>query len=266
MLMTMDTAEHYKTFDPDEFLKTYYSDVNVPDRILFRLESLHRAYQGLPPSGLKVLDFGAGPSIFTVISAASRASEIIMADVAESNRAALRKWLKRDPTAFDWSPYFNHVVQKLEGPQQPDGERAAREREEKVRQVVKEVVRCNISEDPPVQEGFEGPYDVVMDSWCLAYACTTNEMYEKGIAKLVGLLNPGGTLMIFASQRSKPSSYVLGSASFPALAMTEEYVTKVLRQQGLTEVSVTLHGRVDSANPIDLTDPTGYIFVTATKI
>ena len=68
--------------------------------------------------------------------------------------------------------------------------------------------------------------------------------------------------MILASQRSKPSSYVLGSASFPALAMTES-ITKVLRQQGLTEVSV---GRVDSANPIELTDPTGYIFFTAMKV
>ena len=257
------TGEQYQAFDPEDYLKTTYYDVNVPDKILFRLESLHRAYQ-LLPSFLKVLDYGAGPAIFTVISAASRASEIVLADVAEGNRKALWKWLSRDPTAFDWSPFFDHVVQKLEG----KGEGEAREREERVRQVVQDrVVYCDINEDPPVQRGFEGPYDVVMDSWCLAYACARKEMYEKGIAKLAGLLKPGGTLMIFASQRNQPGSYMVGSTTFNSLPLNGEYISKVVQEQGMCEVSVNLRSREETNNPLYSRDPTniGYMFITAKK-
>ena len=255
----MASGEQYKAFNAEDYLRTVYYDVNIPDKILFRLESLHRAYQALPPS-LKVLEYGAGPAVLTVISTARCASEIVLADIAEYNRRALWKWLRRDPTAFNWSPFFDHVVQKLEG----KVEEEAREREEKLRQVVKDVIHCDINEDPPVQKGFEGPYDVVMDSWCLAPACETREAYEKGIAKLAGLLKPGGTLMIFASQRTQPGSYSAGSAVFKSLPLSGEYVAKVLQEQGFSEVSVNLRSREGTSNDTDPTT-TGYMFVTAKK-
>ena len=261
-LAMASTSQQYKSFDAEDYLGNTYHDVNAPDKILFRLESLHRAYHVLP-SSLKVLDYGAGPVILPSISAAGRASEIVLADVSDSNREALRKWLKGDPTAFNWSPVIDHVVQKLEG----KGEEEAREREVKVRQVVKDIVHCDINEDPPVQEGFEGPYDVVMDSWCLAYACATREIYEKGIGKLAGLLKPGGTLMIFASERNKPGSYVVGSTMYKSLPLNGEYLAKVLQEQGLSEVSVKTCSRIDSNNLLDNRDSTntGYIFATAKK-
>ena len=67
---------------------------------------------------LKVLDYGTGPVICYVISAAGRQSEIILSDPAHANREALKKWLLNEPSAFDWTLHFNHVVQKLE----PDAE------------------------------------------------------------------------------------------------------------------------------------------------
>ncbi len=48
------------------------------------------------------------------ISASSRASEIVLADYNKLNIEFLKKWLK-DPTIYDWSPYFKHVVENLEG-------------------------------------------------------------------------------------------------------------------------------------------------------
>ncbi len=257
------TGEQYRLFDADQYLKTTYYDVNISDKVLFRLDSLHRTYQDLP-SGLSVLEYGAGPTIFPVISAAARASEIVLADVGEGNREALWKWLGRDPTAFNWSPFFDHVVQKLEG----KSEEEARAREERVRLVVKDVVHCDINEDPPVMKGFEGPYDVVMDSWCLANACATREIYEQGIAKLAGLLKPGGHYMIFATQREQAGSYVVGSSRYQALPLSGDYLTKVVQDQGLSEVTLSLCDRQDTGHPLDDRDPTntGYMFVTARKL
>ncbi len=256
------TGEQHHSFDADDYLRSTYWDVNIPDKILFRLESFHKAFQTLPPS-LKVLDYGAGPAMLTVISAAGRASEVVLSDVAESNREALRKWLGRDPTAFNWSPFFDHVVQKLEG----KSEEEAREREERVRQVVKDVVHCDIDKDPPITKGYEGSYDVVIDSGCLQAACTTTETYEKGITKLASLLKPGGTLMIFTTQREQNGSYVVGSKTYKTLALTGQYVTEVVQEQGFLEVSLNLCSRQSTDATRDNRDFTtsGYIFVTAKK-
>ncbi len=258
--MATRTGEQHQSFDADDYLRKQYSDVNNPDRVLFRLESFHKAFQRLP-SSLKALDYGSGPAILTVISAAARASEIVLSDVAESNLQALRKWLEHDPTAFNWSPFFDHVVQKLEG----KSEEEAREREERVRQVVKDVVHCDIDNDPPISKGFEGPYDVVIDSGCLAAACTTTESYNVGVAKLASLLKPGGTPIIFTSQREKTGAYTVGSKIYNVLALNGEYVTKVLQDKGFSEIIVNLY-RFERCNPRDESDITvGYLFITAKK-
>ena len=63
---------------------------------------------------MKILDYGCGPSLPNSISAASKASEIVLADYAVSNREHLQKWVDRDSSARDWTPY---IVQTLEGRQ-----------------------------------------------------------------------------------------------------------------------------------------------------
>ena len=125
---TMEDTADRKVFDTDGYLATRYGDTTVKDRLQFLLDGHHEVFQSLPYS-LKVLDFGSGPVIQHCISAAPHASEIVFSDIAESNREAVRKWLGRDPTAFNWSPHFDYVVQTLEG----KGEKEAREREEMLR-------------------------------------------------------------------------------------------------------------------------------------
>ena len=89
---------------------------------------------------LKILDYGCGPSIPYSVSAAPKASEIILADYAEPNREYLKRWLTKDPSAQDWSPYFKYVVQTLEGGSEED----ATKLEEMLRNKVKAVVSCDI--------------------------------------------------------------------------------------------------------------------------
>ena len=110
----------------------------------------------------------------SVISAARTASEIVLSDLAESNLEALRKWLRRDAEAFDWSPYFDHVVQTLEG----KGEEEAREREERLREIAKDVAYCNIEEDPPIRTTCPGLYDIVIDgALTLSSGSRSKEMF-----------------------------------------------------------------------------------------
>ena len=179
-------------FDTEAYLKTRFAGVNARDRMTFQLDYFHDVFlrlQACDCSG--ALDYGTGPAITSIISAARLASNIVLSDYAESNRQALEKWLTNDPNAFDWSSYFDYVVQKLEGKSQAK----AREREERLREVVKEVAYCDINADPPVTTGFPGPYDVVIDSGCINAASHSIEEFVEGVRKLTAMLKSGGTLL-----------------------------------------------------------------------
>ena len=254
--------EYTYCFDTEYYLKTRFGDFSS-GRTLFPLQCFHDVFQSLP-SSLKILDYGTGPAIMSVISAAKNASEIVLSDYGESNLEALRKWLRKDTTAFDWSPYFDHVVQKLEG----KGEKEAREREERVREVVKDVAFCDINEDPPIRTTCQGPYDVVIESACLTVSCFTREKFADGVKKLAALLKPGGTLLTYAPERSMDtinSLYYPGMKPQPALNINGKYAAEVLKQQGFTDV--TLKVRIsDTPNAYCGKKALGYRFVSGKKI
>ena len=229
--------EYTYCFDTEYYLKTRFSDL-TNGRTLFPLQCFHDAFQSLP-SSLKVLDYGTGPAIMSVISASRNASEIVLSDYGESNREALKKWLRKDATAFDWSPYFDHVVQKLEG----KGEKEAREREERLREVVKDVAYCNINEDPPIRTACQGPYDVVIESACLPASCFTREDFANGVNKLAALLKPGGSLLSYALERKMDTVkgvYYPGTKSQPVLNVIGEYAVGVLKQHGFSDITLQI--------------------------
>ena len=58
--------------------------------------------------GSCLVDIGSGPCIHTVIPAAPWFDEIVMTDFSPSNREMQEKWLKKDPVAHDWTPYFKY--------------------------------------------------------------------------------------------------------------------------------------------------------------
>ena len=224
---------NYESFDADTYVAMRYKDV-TNDRVHFLMGSFHEAFQSLPYS-LTVLEYGSGPVIQHCISAAAHASEIVFSDIAESNREAVRKWLRRDPTAFNWSPHFDHVVQTLEG----KGEKEAREREEMLRKVVKGVVHCDVLADPPIEKGFEGPYDVLIEGGCLLVACTTTESFKKGLITLTHLLKTGGTILMWGMDRDMKQSttvYSVGSNVYQCLCMEKEIVLEAVKEAGFSNV------------------------------
>ena len=60
-----------------------------------------------------------------------------------------------------------------------------------LRKVVKVVVHCDVLAEPPIEKGFEGLYDVLIESGCLLAACSTTESFKKGLVTLSRLLKSG---------------------------------------------------------------------------
>lgn len=89
-------------FDPIEYLHQCYKTPGTPQNYWrnLRLELIHDTFETILPKDLrdneefKVLDYGSGPVIAHVISAAGKqqVSEIVLAEYTKKNREALHKW------------------------------------------------------------------------------------------------------------------------------------------------------------------------------
>ena len=106
--------------------------------------------------------YGCGPSVGLSISAAPKASELILAEYAEQNRKYLKKWLDKDPSVYSWSPHFKYVVQTLEG----GSEENAVKCEDMLCNKVKAVVSCDITKEEFIERAYcnKNSYDIIMSS------------------------------------------------------------------------------------------------------
>ena len=230
---TVCRSSYYDTFDPHVYLKEYRG-VTYLNHIHSRhtLRCYHTAFQTLP-SGLKVLDYGSGPVVMNVISAATKASEIVLSDYVDQSCKVLRKWLDGDSDAYDWSPHFNFVVQDLEG----KGEKEVKHRQELVRKLVKAVVHCDITQDPPIQSGYDQLYDVVISSLVIESVARNVDEYATYISRLGTLVKPGGVVMMYQIE-NKSGFYEVGDHKFHNLPVTAEVSVCTLEDAGFHDLTV----------------------------
>ena len=208
------SKEYIDRFQPGEYLKRYYGAFSFHS-----LDLYYKAFQSLP-TGLRILDYGTGPVILTTISAATKASEIVLSDYSEVCRTALHQWLAGDREAFDWSPHFSHVVKELEG----NGDEEVAKRQTLVRNVVKAVVKCDLTREPPIEPGYEQPYDVVMSSLCIEAVIKSNDEYQNMLTKLVSLVKPGGHLLLYGVEvQGDGGYYVVGDENFSSVGPSLEF-------------------------------------------
>ena len=261
--MTAQQVSNYELFNPWKYLY-YYEEVNVWHR--HSLSVLHEFYKsyGLPPVGLKILEFGAGPVISYEISAALYASEIVLSEYTERNRKVLQMWLDRDPKAPNWKPYFEYVVQELEGKTKEE----AAMRQEELRRVVKAVIPCDISKDSPIDPAYYGPYDVVISSLCIDAACTSLEEFAEAVCKLAKYIKPGGKLLIHSVSATVDTIfYMVGKEKFFALSVNEDFLTTTLKKTGFCDIAIKCFSRdTPGLNiPTEATDFQNAHFAIATK-
>ena len=199
-----DSAAEGEKFDARAYLQTRYFGPANEFRKLFYLRNFHEFYQRFHsewnPEKARLLEYGGGPCIHTLISAAPYVSEIVFSDYAEDSLKEVRKWRDADPSCFDWSPFFKYVVQELEGQQQPT---AAADRERLLRSRVASIIPCDILQEDPLMttSGGDGsrptrtspePFDVVSCNLTLMVTSKTHDQCKTNLKKLLGLLKPNG--------------------------------------------------------------------------
>ena len=237
--------DDYKKFDPISFLEMRYKKTTDHYRFTFPLQMYHEFFTKSFSTQshrdrLKILDYGCGPVIMYLISAAPYAREIVMADIVPGCLDEVKKWINKDKDAFDWTAHFDHVVQQLEG----KNEKAAREREEELRRKIQAVVHCDIFEDSPIAAGYEGPYDIVMSNMCIDGACKSVTEFEVAVKKLARLVKPGGVFTIITNsflRLGNLCTYGLGESgdTCPSVSITRDFLMSTLENAGFTNLHIT---------------------------
>jgi hypothetical protein len=250
-------------FDPVGYIRLRLTNLENKERILFPLQRLHEEFARLPGS-LKILEYGAGPVIMNVISAAPHASEITLAEYSIRNRDVLSSWLEGTFDDFDWSPIFDYVVRDLEGKTAEE----ARERERLLRSVVKKVVACDYTASPMIEEGNEGPYDVIVSSCCIS-CCPTMAQYKMNLKRLTAMVKPGGTIMLVQSERrmrNESGVYYAGSTPFRLINATADFLGSLLEGHGFRDVrSYSCPGDPEAMKRYQDEDLIGFMFVSGVK-
>ena len=255
--------DYQAEFKSSAYYQTYYEG-SVRDAFRFPIRCYHSTFESLSTAGLRVLDYGSGPSPWGVISAATKASEIVLSDYTDDNCKALRQWLEKDPGAFDWSPYFSYIVGEVEG----KGEGEAEERKEQVRRLVKAVVHCDLTQDPPIESSYAQPYDVVICTLVLEVISQTPQEYKLAMLRLANLVKPGGLLLVYGAERKHSETqayYFVGEDKFPYLSVTAELAEQAMREAGMKDVVV--ERVLDGSQKLNIlnSDVTGRMFLKGTK-
>ena len=267
--MTLNEGNYNKDFDPllylNERLEIDLTEAQKTngdrDRVLFPLHCYHEFFTTSEFTGktnMSFLDYGIGPNLSALISAATHSSEVILADCAETNREYLQQWMDNVPTGFDWTPYFEYVVRYLERKQEED---AAKKRMKLVRSAVKAIVPGDLTKDLVIKSGYEGPYDIVHLALTLDVTAKSVEDYKAQVKKIASLVKPGGKLILLEPERHMDQEYSYNHAghSWKYLGVSNQFVAKTLEEAGFTNVYVKTAGLADK------TKSRNYMFFTATK-
>ena len=99
--------DYHNYFDVENYLD-FYRDPKLNE---FQYVARHEFWSRLAPrKNLRVLNFGGGPVISDLISAAPFVKEIIFAGYSEGNRQAVEKWRQNLPDSHDWSAHFRFIL------------------------------------------------------------------------------------------------------------------------------------------------------------
>ena len=186
-------------------------------------------------NNLTMLEFGGGPCIHSLISACPHVKEIVFAEFTEANRKETEAWRNRDKSSHDWSPFFIHVVQTLEG----KSEEEAEQREEELRSKISQVIPCDICDNTSIRLKEPTLFDVVATSLCLEAVMESEAAYRGAILKLSKLLKPGGHLVVAGVLGQ--TFYRVGDGKFYTLPLSKDLILQALEEAGFREEKFISH-------------------------
>ncbi|XP_043935004.1 nicotinamide N-methyltransferase-like [Protopterus annectens] len=251
---------YQESFNSRLYLETYYSSpLGCPEEgnyLGFLLTNLFNAFSSGSVKGQKLIDIGTGPCLHQLLVACEWFEEIIVSDYTDRNRLEIEKWIRNDPDCFDWSAIGKFICEI-------EGNRVSwTEKQEKLRQRIKRVLKCDVTSSNPLHPVCVEPADCLMTSLCLEAASKDQETYYNAVKNISTLLKPGGSLIM--NVMLNQTFFRVGDRKFSYLAFSKEFLTKVLNENDyIIQKLEILHGPDRATNTHS--DYESIVFLVAQK-
>uniref|UniRef100_A0A8C5WCY9 Indolethylamine N-methyltransferase-like n=1 Tax=Leptobrachium leishanense TaxID=445787 RepID=A0A8C5WCY9_9ANUR len=220
-------SSYENLFDSRKYLDTFYGldpeTQQVDKESKFVLSFLHRSFISGRIQGENLLEIGAGPSIWHVLSACENFQKIYLTDYSKNNLKEIKAWLDAENTAFDWTSYLEYACELDEN------KSTAHEKAEKIRKMVS-LLRCDVTQANPLCPVELPQMDTLIIASCLICAATNKDDFTAYLKNIVSLLKPGGYLVM--SEYLTASQYVVGDKIFPVLSVDEATVKRAMADSG----------------------------------
>ena len=219
-------AETFEPFEPQAYLNEYYSRLGEENREL--LHFLDEAYAQMfaELDMARILEFGGGPTIYQLISAAKYPVSVDFSDYLDANLDEVRTWLQDRPEQFRWDDFIQYVLCH-------EGEcadlRAIEERSQLIRNSVIRVIRCDATQSDPLRPIYWAPYDIVSINFVLESITTEMEQWNRLLDNVEPLVKPQGYLLMSAIIGA--TYYRVGELFFPAVPVSPETIETKLKHK-----------------------------------
>ncbi|MBA3872337.1 MAG: hypothetical protein H0X30_24615 [Anaerolineae bacterium] len=252
-MIDLSVTRDWSIFNAQAYLQEYYADIGAENLAI--LDFLVRTLRDVSPESV-LLDFGGGPTLYSLIASANHAREIHFCDYLDSNLEQVQMWLEGHPQAFDWTAFIETTL-ILEEADCSKSSIVLRENE--IRQRVTRILHGDANLSRPIQTDVSG-YDVLVSNFCAESATEDIEQWRKFVRNITSLIKPGGKLIM--STLKGATSYGVGNDVFPAVNIMEADLNDLLINLGFDRTTI----EIDSV-PADRPSRhyQGLIFVTAIK-
>jgi len=222
-------ADTFEPFDPRAYLKEYYSHLGYENQELLRF--LDEAYKTIfaELDTARVLEFGGGPTIYQLISAARYPVSIDFSDYLDTNLKEVQTWLQDKPEQFVWDDFVRYVLSR-------EGISAhlcgIEQRKRLLRDKIQRFIHCNAKATDPLISNVQAPYDIVSVHFVLESITTEMTEWDQLVDNIVPLVRSQGYIVmcsILDAQR-----YRVGEHYFPAVPISPETLETKLKQKGFS--------------------------------
>lgn len=221
----------YAPFNPQAYLQEYYTHLGAENRAL--LDFFDQAYAHIFTAVKKarIIEFGGGPTIYQLISAARHPVAIDFSDYLDANLDELATWLHDRPSQFVWDSFIQYVLER-EG--ERTGPEQIRRRANLIRRKVARLLWCDARLPDPLGVEQRAPYDIVSANFVLEAISQDLGDWEALTDHVLTLVKPQGYLIICMVVGAH--SYRVGDLHYPATPITPAIVAAKLRHRRFTVI------------------------------
>jgi hypothetical protein len=210
-----------RDWDARQYVDYYYGLPTVPDdeASIFRFIA-----HGLNAIGRQFeagLELGCGPTLHHAAQLVPWVDRLDLADVQEPNLEEIRRWLRADPGAFDWSVFIagEHGVLAAEGGR--GGSLA--DREALLRARVR-LLACDMREPLPLGKPVQ--YSLVESCYCTEWVIPTIAGWQDTMRNVVSVVARGGWLFLVGVHAT--DYCMINGLRVPCAHITKDDVCRVL--------------------------------------